>query len=69
MKAKHVVKKLYELYKAADDKDIEFSIKVSDGSGGKLYLPKIPKISSGLNSRTVKSASLSTFRHDHGSIV
>lgn len=43
MKAKHVVKKLYELYKAADDKDIEFSIKVSDGSGGKLYLPINPQ--------------------------
>lgn len=43
MKAKHVIKRLYELYKAADEKDIEFSVKVNDGPEGTLYLPINPK--------------------------
>lgn len=42
MKAKHVVKRLYELYREAEDKNIEFSIKVKDRSIT-LYLPVNPK--------------------------
>lgn len=43
MKAKHVIKRLYDVYKEADDTKIEFSIKVNDGPAGILYLPINPK--------------------------
>lgn len=44
MKAKHVIKRLYGLYKEGENEDAELQIKVKeDDLIGKIYLPINPK--------------------------
>ena len=44
MKAKHVIKRLYSLYKEGENKDAELQIKVKeDDLIGEIYLPINPK--------------------------